>query len=323
MKIFVKTIILLTIISFHVYAQLTPVESIIAKPQDYIGSTVTTQGLVVIYQKGYGNTNYYILRGNYGGLIRVNTAEKSPDINKIYKVEGIVYYDVNTRSPFISERKKYLLEEKNQEEKLVQSEQISKMQSSETQKKEGGQQLIGLAILLIILLSVYLFTKQKQLIKSSGAISSGVPNINTSQIEYSHEPLYEKIPEYEFKTIKIATESPKTLKFIPGKLTIISGDDLGKSFKIAGYPTNEGNIVTVGREEIRGERAYSHIQLIQKTVSRKQAEIIQKGDKLYIKNLSETNPTQVNGVELKPLEKSELNPGDILRFGELEFKYEL
>ncbi|MEG8948017.1 FHA domain-containing protein [Rosettibacter firmus] len=321
MKIIVT--IIFTIISLQVYAQLTPVENIIANSQDYIGNTVTTQGLVVIYQKGSGNTNYYILRGNYGGLIRVNTAEEPPDINKIYKVEGIVYYDVNTRSPFISERKKYPLEENKQEEKLVQSENAYKTQSVGPQKKESAQQLIGLAILLIILLSVYIFTKQKQLIKSSAAVSSGVSNLNAPQFEYDQEPVNEKISDYEFKTIKITTESPKTLKFIPGKLTIISGDDIGKSFKIAGYPTNEGNIVTVGRQEIRGERAYSHIQLIQKTVSRKQAEIIQQGDKLYIKNLSETNPTQINGLELKPLEKSELNPGDIIRFGELELKYEL
>jgi len=127
----------------------------------------------------------------------------------------------------------------------------------------------------------------------------------------------------DFKTIKIMASSPKTLKFIPGKLTIVSGEDTGKSFKIAGFPTSEGSIVSIGREEVKGDRAYSHIQLMQKTISRKQAEIVQKDGKLYVKNLSDTNFTQLDGIELKPNEKAELKAGAVLRLGELEVKYEV
>ena len=97
--------------------------------------------------------------------------------------------------------------------------------------------------------------------------------------------------------------------------------DKGKSFKIAGYPTPSGNVVSIGREEIQGERKYAHIQLNQKTISRKQAEIISIEGKLYVKNISETNYTQVDGIELKPNEKVELKPNSTIRTGEIEFQY--
>lgn len=317
-----KLLFIIFLISFSIYAQETTIEKIIASPQAYLESAVSVKGLVIMYQRGTGNTNYYLLRGDYGGIIKVNTSEEFPEINKIYNVIGVVYFDEKTNSPFLSEKSKYLAETKE-----VAKESAIKKESSEevtpvTELKTNNQFVIGLAIVLIILLSVYLFTKQKQIVKPAGVSSIDKTNKSETQLAYQYQD-YEKSSEYEFKTIRITPESPKTLKFIQGKLTIISGEDKGKSFKIAGYPTSEGNIVTIGREEIRGERAYSHIQLMQKTISRKQAEIIQKDDKLYIKNLSETNPTQVNGIELKVQEKIELKPGDILRLGELELKYEL
>jgi hypothetical protein len=127
----------------------------------------------------------------------------------------------------------------------------------------------------------------------------------------------------DFKTIKITNNSPKTLKFIPGYLEITDGEDRGKRFKISGYPTTEGNIVSIGREEIKGERSYSHIQLLERTVSRKQAEIIERNQKLYIKNYSEINPTRINDEEIPVGEEKELNQRDRIRTGEVEFTYKV
>jgi len=62
-------------------------------------------------------------------------------------------------------------------------------------------------------------------------------------------------------------------------------------------------------------------ELNQKTISRKQAEIISIEGKLYVKNISETNYTQVDGIELKPNEKVELKPNSTIRTGEIEFQY--
>lgn len=127
--------------------------------------------------------------------------------------------------------------------------------------------------------------------------------------------------ESEFKTIKIASSTEKTLKFIPGQFIVLSGRDRGKPIRVAGFPTPEGSIVTIGREPIIGERAYAHIQLELQTISRKHAELNFRDKKLYIKNLSETNPTIVNEKELATGEEAEIALDSELRLGEIKFKY--
>ncbi|MFO8232687.1 MAG: FHA domain-containing protein [Longimonas sp.] len=122
---------------------------------------------------------------------------------------------------------------------------------------------------------------------------------------------------------------PKTMKFIPGKLVIISGPDKGREFRIAGFPREEddGNVVTIGRADVKGERAFAHIQLgdTYRTVSRIQAEIIQKtsSNEVYLRNKSTTNPTQVNNEEVPSEETVELQNEDTIQMGELVLQYEV
>jgi pSer/pThr/pTyr-binding forkhead associated (FHA) protein len=117
---------------------------------------------------------------------------------------------------------------------------------------------------------------------------------------------------------------PKTMKFIPGKLVVAAGPDQGKEFRIAGHPTPEGNVVTMGRAEVEGERAFAHIQLgdTYRTVSRMQAEIVQKDQDIYLKNKSTTNPTMVNGDPVEAENMVELDDGDMIRMGEMMMRYE-
>jgi Uncharacterized conserved protein, contains FHA domain len=114
------------------------------------------------------------------------------------------------------------------------------------------------------------------------------------------------------------------MKFVPGRLVIAAGPDQGKEFRIAGRPTPEGNVVTIGRAEVEGEKAFAHIQLgdTYRTVSRMQAEIIQQDDTILLKNTSETNPTMVNGDHVPTGESVELEGGDMVRMGELMLRYE-
>jgi len=117
---------------------------------------------------------------------------------------------------------------------------------------------------------------------------------------------------------------PETMKFVPGRLVIAAGPDQGKEFRIAGRPTPDGNVVTIGRAEVEGEKAFAHIQLgdTYRTVSRMQAEIIQQDDTILIKNTSETNPTMVNGEQIPAGETMEIGNGDMIRMGELMLRYE-
>jgi serine/threonine protein kinase len=120
--------------------------------------------------------------------------------------------------------------------------------------------------------------------------------------------------------------APTTMIFMPGELVIVSGEEPGKSYKMRGDLSSEGSVVTIGRKKLNDGRPYSsHIQIddCYSTVSRLQAKIISKRGKVYVKNLSKTNCTQVDGKKLDPGEKTELKPGSIIRMGELEMKYKV
>jgi len=122
-----------------------------------------------------------------------------------------------------------------------------------------------------------------------------------------------------FSRISAAT----TMISMPGELVIVSGKETGKSYKMIGNLSSEGSVVTIGRKILNDDPYSSHIQIDDyfSTVSRLQAEIISKRGKVYIKNLSKTNYTQVDGKKLNPGEKTELKPGSIIKMGELEMKY--
>jgi hypothetical protein len=115
------------------------------------------------------------------------------------------------------------------------------------------------------------------------------------------------------------------MRLMPGKLVIVSeGPDKGKSFTMAGYPDPAGNIITIGREKATAGRDYSHIELLKyRTVSRKQAELIEKDGTIKIKNKGRVNPTQVNGITLEENQEKELKKGDRITMGELELEYEI
>jgi pSer/pThr/pTyr-binding forkhead associated (FHA) protein len=149
---------------------------------------------------------------------------------------------------------------------------------------------------------------------SSGMRSSGVRSESSSSLS-SGGPA----------TLRLKAP-PKTMKFIPGKLVVSAGPDQGTEFRIAGHPTPEGNVVTIGRAKVEGERAFAHIQLGEayRTVSRIQAEIVQQEDSdVLLRNKSTTNPTLVNNESLPPEETVVLTDGDLIQMGELVLRYEV
>lgn len=321
-RVLLYQLIIIAIAFSTALSQTTSIEEIHNNPKKFDGNNVIVKGLVTQYVEGTGSTSYYLLKGDYGSIIKVNTAAGAPETNKKYTVEGIVYINEKTGTPFISEKSR------NPEEVVSQygkEDSLTNVTSTPPPPYLLYYILIGAIIILIV---TYFILKNKQ--KSKALTSTyqapyGSPTESGKgySVKTGQDIDYENNFRDDFKTVRITTTSPKTLKFIPGKLTIVSGEDTGKSFKIAGYPTPEGNIVSIGREEINGDRSYSHIQLMQKTISRKQAELVQYNGRLYIKNLSETNMTQLNGIELKVGEQAELKSGAVIRLGELEIKYEL
>ncbi|MBN1952390.1 MAG: FHA domain-containing protein [Bacteroidales bacterium] len=305
--------------------KITTIDDIVTNPYNYKLESVQVEGYVeqFIIDKNE-TTEYYLLKSNYGNTIRVYTGSGTPEVLKWYRVTGTIIYDDQVKKMAIAEVTRTMIKEEPEsntnlgavEEGAAGIDMKKEVNGEETEDEESNLLLyilIGAGLIVLALIVVLVLISMKRKAEREAGYSQPAAEGTLEKAE--------AFPTDDFQTIKIAVSTPKTMKFIPGELKIVSGEDQGKSFKIAGYPTPEGNIVTIGREEIKGERAFSHIQLKQQTISRKQAEIISKEGKLFVKNLSETNLTQVDGVELQPGEEVELKPNSTIRAGELEFKY--
>ena len=311
-----------TLLFFHAKLQATTVENIINNPGSYDGESVTVEGVVTQYVEGNASTtSYYILKGYYGGKIKVNTASVKPEVNQKYKVNGIVYIDPISREPFISEQSKSIIGG-YQYSAPNNNDSINKSNNNNTQVLL----MIGLIILLLISVIIFFIWQKKGQTEphlSGQVLSGGTP----PSIEPPNHPNYPQNTQVSSpKTVRIPPSTPNnTLKFVPGKFIIKSGIDKGTVIApLQAYPDASGSVITVGREDVQGPRAQSHIKIDDsiQTVSRMQAEIIYKNNKVFIKNLSKTNYTEVNGYALQPNQVKELRPGSIIKMGELEWEYQ-
>lgn len=259
---------------------ITPIEKI--DVDKHLDTYCVIKGLVTQYTpEKPGATAYYIIKGDYGRPIQVNTSSKKPVINRKYRVKGIIKADPLTDQPYIVENAKSL---------------IIPVWIFVT---------VGVILLAVIaILLVYILKGRSKTQKSGSAKAAKFDD--------------------SLKTVKIVKnpEDP-TLVFIPGKLKILNGEDKGRELVLAGIPTPEGGVLTIGKREETGIKKLCHIQLMEKTVSREQAEIIyHKGDKkVFVKNLSKVNYTKLNGEEVYVDEAKQIKPGDKLTMGELEFEY--
>jgi hypothetical protein len=307
---------------------------ILKNPIRYQGATVIVRGTVIQLVPVKKIIKYYVLKSDFGASIKIRIPFPSalPETYKKYIIKGVVNFDIDHVQPVITEISRQPFEGNTPAitDTSVKHDQSNNSQIKPIENTKNDHTIIyllsGVAVVLIIVILFYVKNRRKpnliaqQNFTNIGSNSSNIfdDSSPTLKVDVSAFSTNE-----DFKTIKIALDSPKTLKLIPGKLEIVSGEDIGKSFKIAGHPTSDGSVVTIGREEVNGELAYSHIQLKQKTISRKQAELIYKDSKLFVKNLSETNYTMLDGIELKSGQLMELKPGSKIKTGEVEFSYNL
>jgi hypothetical protein len=119
--------------------------------------------------------------------------------------------------------------------------------------------------------------------------------------------------------LRLEKPADGTLQFLPGKLEIIEGRNIGQELRFVRTPGPDGQSVTFGRNE--GPQ-YRHVQLEEHTVSRMHARLSLEGKTWTITNLSKTNPAVVNGLPL-----GEDNPavvlrdGDRIEMGEVVFRF--
>lgn len=306
-----KSISLLVLFLFvicltNTFAQTVLVKDILNNPSRYDGELVEVTGLVIQYVEATERTTaHYLLKDDYGAVIRINTAEGEPETNAKYNANGILYVDKMTNEPFISEKYRAKIKGDQPANVIIQQ---------KTWLEENILLVIFIGSAIILILLIIIFVNRK----SSG---SGIKEKTFVHKERKPDQEPRPTPREDLKTMVVPKVSQKTMKFIPGEFQVLSGQDKGKNLKIAGYPTSEGSVVTIGREKVTGPKDYAHIELKEKTISRKQAEIISRDHSLYIKNLSETNFTQLDGEDIAVNQMKELKPGSVIGLGEVEIKY--
>jgi len=317
---------------------------VLDNPGKFRGQQVSIEGTVDRHVESGDDTETmnYILRNDSGDEIRARTTEEPPETGSRYTVVGVIEISPFNREPIVDE------EERNQISgggSATSSESLRQGFSTIT-----VYLILGLGVLVIVVLAYFAYASQSdEPVSEVTPPEDGSPDPDVSAPDLSppdpeeteeEEPGF---PEPSGQRIKSESSSsqepeeqsdgpdtlkfkapPKTMKFVPGRLVIAAGPDQGKEFRIAGRPTPDGNVVTIGRAEVEGERAFAHIQLgdTYRTVSRMQAEIIQQDQTILLKNTSETNPTMVNGDQVPAGDTVELEDGDMIRMGELMLRYE-
>ncbi|WP_022836523.1 FHA domain-containing protein [Salisaeta longa] len=314
------------------------ISDIASNPGKFSDTSVEVEGTVSRHVNTGATTDakHYMLQGQSGEQVRVKTTDALPAVGTKYRVGGLVSISPINRVPVIVEQSRT---------PITTPATTAAQQSSGEEVQGEGIPLWALLLMflvgatIVVGIGYFAFTSseltaieerqkrkkqaqeaapQQSAPSSGGGAQRGAPARIKSESSSSVSSQDGGPKTLRFKA------PPKTMKFIPGKLVVTAGPDQGKEFRIAGHPTPEGNVVTIGRSEVDGERAFSHIQLgdTYRTVSRIQGEIIQQDQDVYFRNKSTTNPTVVNGSEVPADTKVELKDGDMIRMGELVMRYE-
>lgn len=110
-----------------------------------------------------------------------------------------------------------------------------------------------------------------------------------------------------------------TLQFLPGRLEIVEGRDVGQEVRFVRQPGAPTTEITFGRME--GE-PYRHVQLHEPTVSRLHAKLTLEDRQWRLTNLSGTNPVVVNSAPMEGVDASlVLSEGDRIEMGEVVFRF--
>jgi len=110
-----------------------------------------------------------------------------------------------------------------------------------------------------------------------------------------------------------------TLEFLPGRLEVVAGDDVGQEIHFARQVGDEDITITFGRSEGPPLR---HVQLLDPTVSRQHARMTFAGQRWHLSNMSTTNAVMLNGAALPDHgDGITLQDGDRLEMGAVQFVF--
>ncbi|HEX6313559.1 MAG TPA: FHA domain-containing protein [Gemmatimonadaceae bacterium] len=110
-----------------------------------------------------------------------------------------------------------------------------------------------------------------------------------------------------------------TLEFLPGRLEVVGGEDIGQEIHFARPVGDDDVTVTFGRSEGPPLR---HVQLLDPTVSRQHARMTFTGHHWHLSNMSTTNAVLLNGAALpQHADGVTLQDGDRVEMGAVVFVF--
>lgn len=154
---------------------------------------------------------------------------------------------------------------------------------------------------------------------SGGSNPGSRPTDGMSTIAFTSSQI-PKEPITDSSTIVMQKKPDTASNEIPGLFVLLMPDGEHEK-KLQGVPTGLGLIATLGRQEVDPKKAASHLLVKHPTVSRKQAELIFNEGKLYLRNLSASNPSKINGRPLEVGSMEEVPSASKIMVGEIEITY--
>lgn len=307
----------------------------------YLNERVRIEGYVTQYvDTGSRTTAFYVLKDDWGGLIRVRTSDAPPAVGKRYAVVGPVGFDPRTNDPYISQEKREELQLATEAPSAI----PTAIPGAWVAQPAPAQQpaapppaplavepepapspaptfstgtLVLLAVLLAALAGIVV-----ALVLVLGRKKKSRPGTSDFSLAASLPAEAAPAPQQviEGRTIKMHAPPPNTIKLLPGYLEVLSGDDAVKEirfYKLKGEAVPE---TTFGRAT---GRPYVHIQLKPMTISSRQAKLSFDQGQVKLTNFAsnESNPTKVNGRDLGVDEMVILKDGDRIDMGEVAFKF--
>lgn len=319
-------------------AEVKRVSDIRANATNLQNEKVTVEGFATQWVPSTAKTTaFYILKDDWGSVIKIRTSEDKPEIGNRYRVSGVVGRDAasKNRDVYISEEERLvvanLVEDAASSAPVVASvpgepEPVTVPPAESSAITEGGREwkdpvtyvlivVVAALVILLVMLVVFLLGRRRKHEMPTAEISTSDPQ---------HEPAPARTtPEPEVvsgKTVKIHKPPAGTLKILPGRLSVVSGEDRVKEirfYRVGGQATPE---VSFGR--VSGA-PYTHVQLNSPTVSSRQAKLTFINGQWILTNFAPqtSNPTVHNGIELPQDGQVSLNDADRIEMGEVTFVY--
>lgn len=294
-------------------AKTPKVSEIRANYQAFQNERVTIEGFVTQWVEDRAKTTgFYLLKDDWGGIIRVRTSKGSPAVGQRYRIDGAVGWDPLVTEPYVAEE---VRDELNPPKEAQPS---TPVQNSTPQPAAPDNRLLYAAFAIV---AIGLGAAWAILRNSRQAASQPTTLDFARAAATAPEAVPPPAEVIEGRTIKIQAPPPGTLKLMNGWLEVLSQDEAVKQirfYKLKGEPTSE---TSFGRAT---GRPYVHVQLKPQTVSSRQAKLaFDAAGAAHLTNFVDagSNPTRINQRDMQVGETVALQEGDEVDMGEVKFRF--